>query len=320
MAPLVTIICLCYNHARFLKDAVDSVIAQTYKEIELIIVDDKSSDNSIEIIQKIIEKYPFIESIKNEHNVGMCRSFNKALVTAKGEFIIDLAADDMMVPERVEEQVKAFSRLSELYGVVYSDAYIVNEGGKKKNTFYRRNTLGELSTTVPKGDVFKELIHSYKICSPTIMVRKKLLDELGGYDERLSYEDYDFFVRSSREYRYYFIDQPLTLKREVEGSDSSSWYKKGMNVHLSSTLIVCGKALWLCRDKEERKALLHSVRYHFRQSYFLNNFTLAEKYFELIASMGSKSVTDRIILLLTEKKISVYRLYMFYLKVRNLFN
>jgi glycosyltransferase involved in cell wall biosynthesis len=317
MHPLVSIICLCYNHARFIEEAVNSVIAQTYENIELIIVDDQSTDKSIEVIHKLIKKNPQLKFIENDKNIGMCRSFNKALKETKGEFIIDLAADDIMLPERITTQVEAFLNLKATYGVVYSDAYLINEKGEKTSTFYKRNELGGLMETVPTKKVFKELIHSYRICSPTIMVRKKVLEELGGYDENLSYEDYDFFVRSSREYRYFYIDKPLTLKREVAGSDSSSWYKKGSNnTHLPSTLLVCKKALWLCKNNEEKLALLHSIRYHFRQAYFLNVFELVKEYYELIGSINEHSVIDKIILNLARKKISLYAPYLFYLKIR----
>ena len=320
MYPLISVICLCYNHSRFIEEAVDSVFAQSYKDIELIIVDDKSTDNSVDVIRSLIKKYPQIRFIKNDSNLGMCKSFNKALTETKGEFIIDLAADDIMLPERVEAQVLAFSKLKETYGVVYSDAYLINEKGEKISTFYTRNELGELMEAVPTKKVFKDLIRSYRICSPTIMIRKKVLEELGGYDEELSYEDYDFFVRSSRDYRYSYIDKPLTLKRQVQGSDSSSWYKEGSNAHLSSTLIVCKKALWLCKNKEEKAALLHSIRYHFRQSYLMNLFPLSEEYYALIISITKASVLDNTFLWLVRKKIKVYSLYIFYLKMRQFYH
>lgn len=317
MYPLVSVICLCYNHARFIEEAVNSVVSQTYKDVELIIVDDQSTDNSVEVISQLMKKNDQLRFIKNDKNIGMCKSFNKALKETKGEFIIDLAADDIMLCERIMEQVEAFLTLKATYGVVYSDAYLINEKGEKITTFYKRNELGGLMETAPSKKVFKDLIHSYRICSPTIMVRKKVLEELGGYDENLSYEDYDFFVRSSREYRYFYIDKPLMLKREVVGSDSSSWYKTGTNnTHLSSTLLVCKKALWLCKTKEEKTALLHSVRYHFRQAYFLNVFLLVEDYYELIGSIHKQSITDKIILRLSRKNINVYPIYLYYLKVR----
>ncbi len=316
---LVTVICLCYNQAHYVGDAVTSVFDQHYSNVELIVVNDASQDNSSEVILKLLEKYPSVKFVNHQENKGMCKSFNEALSLAEGDYIIDLAADDILLPERISEQVKVFQTLNQNYGVVFSDAYEVNEKKEIVGTFYLRNNLGQLLSFVPQGNVFKYLVHSYQICSPTIMVRKSVLDELGGYDENLSYEDYDFFIRSSRNYKYYFIDKPLIYKREVKGSVSKGFYNKNHNLHLHSTLIICKKALWLCRDKEERQALLHSVRYHFRQSYFLNNFTLAEKYFELIISMGSNSIVDRVILLLAKKQQSVYSLYLFYRKVRYAF-
>jgi glycosyltransferase involved in cell wall biosynthesis len=315
-SPLVSVICLCYNHARFLEETVNSVLKQTYSNIELIIVDDASTDKSVEVIHRIAEKNNSIVFIKNDKNKGMCPSFNNALSVAKGEYIIDLAADDILLPKRVEKQIEAFFKLKENYGVVFSDACLIGEEGDKISTFYKRNELDGLMEEVPSGDVFKDLIRSYKICSPTLMIKKKVLDELGGYDENLSYEDYDFFVRSSREYKYFYIDEVLTLRRVVKGSDSSSWYKTENNTHLASTLIICRKALWLCRDLEEKKALLHSVRYHFRQSYFMNNFQVAKEYYELINQVGKSSMIDKIILYLVIKKIKIHSLYKGYLKIR----
>jgi glycosyltransferase involved in cell wall biosynthesis len=311
---LVSVLCLCYNHARFVEEAVVSVMAQTYTQHELIVVDDGSTDNSVEVIERLQQKYPSIRFVNNVKNIGMCRSFNKALALAQGDFVIDLAADDVLMPERLAEQVKAFSRLNPMYGVVYSDAYLISESGEKLSTFYQRNELGTRMVEVPQGDVFKELIQRYKICSPTIMMRKSMLDELGGYDATLSYEDYDFFVRSSRNYWYHYIDKPLTCRRIVAGSDSSSWYKRGHNPHLISTLEVCKKALWLCRCEEEKRSLLHSLRYHMRQSYYTENYFLVGEYLQLIGHAGGVSWSDGLFRFLANRKISVYRMYQWYRK------
>ncbi len=319
MGPLVSIICLCYNQARFLESAIISVLNQSYTTIEIIIIDDNSSDESVSIINSLIAKFPSIHFIKNEINIGMCRSFNKAFKEAKGEFVIDFACDDMMAPSRIEEQVKAFSMLSEKYGVVFSDAYIVNEKGEKTNTFYKRNQLGVLIDKVPYGDVFKDIIHSYQICSPTIMIRKKVLDELFGYNESLSYEDYDFFIRSSRNYLYYYIDKPLTYHRKVSGSDSSSWYRKSVNVHLESTLEVCKNAILLCRNKEEINALLHSIRYHLRQSFFVECFELVLRYHKLLVQLESNSFVDDSIMKLARARVKVNFLFKFYQVVFRIF-
>ena len=97
--PLVTIICLCYNHSDFVVESLNSVINQDYKNIELIIIDDCSSDNSALVIKQWLKNYPEILFIKNEVNLGNTKSFNKGLQLAKGDYIIDLASDDVLEKE-----------------------------------------------------------------------------------------------------------------------------------------------------------------------------------------------------------------------------
>jgi glycosyltransferase involved in cell wall biosynthesis len=309
---LVSVICLCYNQAAYIEEAIESVYAQTYSAVELIVVNDASTDNSRQTIQQLKVKYPAFVFIDNEKNKGMCASFNSALAVAKGEYCIDLAADDSLTEDRIALQVSAFEKLDHTYGVVFSDAYIVDEARQIKKTFYRRSSDGLLLENVPHGDVFKYVVHSYKICSPTMMVRKLVFDEIGGYDEALSYEDYDFFIRSARHYRYYFIDKPLVYKRELKKSASKDFYKKRNNEHLKSTLIISKKALWLCKTPVERQALLHAIRYHYRQSYFLGDVDLALQYQTLIRDMGYHSNGDKLIGFLSKLNIPVYRLYWLY--------
>src|ERR1700749_5034941 len=93
---LVTVICLCYNHENFVTESLFSVMNQDYAFVELIIVDDCSTDNSKNIIKKWLLDYPEVRFISNEINLGNTKSFNKALQFAKGDYIIDLAADDVL--------------------------------------------------------------------------------------------------------------------------------------------------------------------------------------------------------------------------------
>ena len=92
---LVTIICLCYNQEEFVLESLESVISQDYNQIELIIVDDCSTDNSKIVIENWLLNFPQIQFIANNTNLGNTKSFNKALKLAKGKYIIDLAADDV---------------------------------------------------------------------------------------------------------------------------------------------------------------------------------------------------------------------------------
>ena len=106
--PLVTVICSCYNHENFVIESLNSVINQDYKNIELIIIDDFSSDNSKKTIKNWLLNYPEITFIANENNLGITKSFNNALKSAKGKYIIDLAADDILIPNCVDLQLKKF--------------------------------------------------------------------------------------------------------------------------------------------------------------------------------------------------------------------
>ena len=127
--PLVSIVCLCYNHERFIEEAVNSVWQQTHKNIQLILVDDASTDSSVERIKALKDQYPAMEIILLPKNVGNCRAFNQGYARVKGDYIIDLAADDILLPARVEKGVKAFQAASPRYGVHFSDAEWIHEYG-----------------------------------------------------------------------------------------------------------------------------------------------------------------------------------------------
>src|SRR5690606_2392531 len=121
-------------------------------------------------------------------NQGNTRAFNQAWHAAKGEFIIDFATDDVLLPNRVTEQVAAFQKLDEAYGVVYSDAEYIDDSGNHVRYHCQRNAAGEVISFAPSGDVFRHLLERYFVCPPTMMMRRRVLEDLNGYDETLAYE------------------------------------------------------------------------------------------------------------------------------------
>ncbi|MDH5475626.1 MAG: glycosyltransferase family 2 protein [Cyclobacteriaceae bacterium] len=274
-SPLVTVICLCYNHQRFVEEAIQSVLNQTYSNIQLIVMDDASQDKSIKAIQEAIEGIDNIQFIRNSQNLGNCSAFNKALKEAKGEFVIDLAADDLLLPTRVELGVAAFRNHSDLCGVNFTNAEIINEKGGHVRFHYKE---GE---SVPQGNIFKILLHKYVICPPTIMVKKEVYLELSGYDETLSYEDFDFWIRSSRNWKYCFTNAVLVKKRQVEKSLGSRQYVKGSK-QMETTFMVCEKAFHLCRNKTEWYALQKRLLYETKYAIWFLNVPLVLKYLRLI--------------------------------------
>lgn len=274
--PLVTVVCLCYNHARFVKEAIQSVKSQTYENIELIVVDDASTDNSKEVIQQALQPYPEVTFISLDANEGNCRAFNRGWRVAKGEFMIDFAADDVLLPNRIERGVRAFLSSGSRAGVQFSDAELIDEQGKHLGFHSDRFP----NQTIPQGDLYKELIRRYFICSPTMMFRKTVIDQLGGYDEQLAYEDFDFWIRSSRSFEYVYLPEVLVKRRVVKNSMSDRQFRHA-SVQQHSTFVVCEKIQTLNRTKDEQKALDARALYEWRQALLRADFRLAVRYMGL---------------------------------------
>jgi glycosyltransferase involved in cell wall biosynthesis len=314
--PLVTVICVCYNQGRFVREALLSVTGQTYPHIELIVVDDGSTDDSVSRIEAFLSAFPGVTFIPLPANRGVCGAFNEGFRRSKGAFIIDLAADDVLLPGRVARQVAAFGPLDPSWGVVFSDAGLIDEASRPLGHFYPRKPDGSLRKPVPSGDVYRHVLNGYFICTPTMMSRRAVYEALGGYDESLSYEDFDFWVRSARTYKYCYLDEVLTLKRRVAGSNSTQFYRRRHNPHLAATLAVCRKAYRLNRTAEEHAALARSVRYHLRQALFTENFGLARAYGDLLGQVTGLGPADRLLLALARFRVPLYALYQLYLRRR----
>ena len=277
--PLVSVICLCYNHEKFVEEALSSVSRQTYSAIELVVVDDASTDNSVEVIQQYLSKHQLLSQVKTcflSKNVGNCTAFNQGLMQARGKYVIDFSTDDVMLLRRIEQQVAFFETLDPTYGVIFSEAQYVDEQGTPLY-YHHRDRLRHIQP-VPTGDIYCRLLSTYFIASPTMMIRKQVLDKLGGYDEQLAYEDFDFWVRSSRRYHYAYQDVCTTQIRKHPRSMSTGWYRRG-DLQLHSTYLVCRKAQELNRTEEERKALAKRVMYELKRALAGRNWREAKLLF-----------------------------------------
>ncbi|WP_018477160.1 glycosyltransferase [Pontibacter roseus] len=313
--PLVSIICLCYNHARFLSEALDSVLAQTYPNLEIIIVDDCSTDNSVEIIQQYLQKYPQLTFISTGTNLGNTRAFNIGWRASRGEYIIDFATDDVLLSGRVEKQVQAFQQQGKSVGVVYSDAEYIDDEGNHTGFHCTRNDQGKVTSFAPSGDIFHHLLGRYFICPPTMMMRRSVLEDLGGYDETLAYEDFDFWVRSSRTYKYFFLPVITTKRRVHARSLSQQWYKPGSSL-VASTVKVCEKAVQLVRTQEEKNALTKRLQYEARHAYLTGHHEQAAQFLDLLRRHAGLGPVYQTIHLLNKLKVDLSFLRSFYYKIR----
>jgi glycosyltransferase involved in cell wall biosynthesis len=279
--PSVSIIAISYNHAPFIQEALDSIFNQSYSNIEVIVIDDASTDESCSVIESCIQGRSVL-FLKNEKNVGNCTSFNRAYKYATGDYIIDFALDDIMYPTRIEKQVELFQQSSDNVGVIFTNVHIIGEAVSFIQTHYPKYHHRSNSSKIPVGDVFEALLSQYYINPVSMMSRREVFDKLNGYDEILAYEDFDFWIRSSRVFEYAYLPEVLSAKGSVTTSLSSQFYQTNRLAMFESTLKVCKKAWWLCRSKPEKNALIKRCRYEARQAYRYNYKNVVREYLEIL--------------------------------------
>jgi len=287
--PLVSIICLSYNHEDYVVEALNSVINQTYPNIELLIADDCSTDNSVEIIQNWLQHHPKVHFSVNEKNLGNTKTFNQLAKKAKGDYIIDLAADDVLLPNCVEKQVSTFrnSNFSNL-GIVYGNLIEIDENGSSLRNYYTEKDHPE------SGDIYKMVIgRTTKICSVSSMVKISVFEKLGYYDEKLAYEDLDLWIRASREFDFEYINDVLAYKRETPNSLSSHFLIKNNSRTKklnASTFKILNNAYHLNKSINEHQALLGRIRFEMFKFIKARNFTLLFKLFLLEIKVRLKCI------------------------------
>lgn len=283
-SPTVTVIALCYNHARFVLETLESIRAQTFQDFELIVTDDASRDNSPDLIaQWLVEHRPDAQFIRHVTNAGLCRTLNEALAQARGAYICMIATDDTWYPDRLARHIDAMSAAPANVAVVYSDADQMDEDGHALPTkfidYYRKDFAP------PSGKLFPILADGNFIPAMAATIRRSAIDAVGGYDERLSYEDYDMWLRLSPQYDFLFCPGSVARYRIVATSMVRVLSATPSPLHLYTIFLMNQKwlrttllspvqraqwseALWgaayklyLCDDQHAPEALRAAVRY-----------------------------------------------------------
>jgi len=270
-------------------EALNSVINQTYPNIELLIADDCSGDTSVSVIQNWLKNHSNIYFLANEKNLGNTKTFNQLAQKATGEYIIDLAADDVLLPNCVEKQIETFQKTKyENLGIVYGNLIEIDKNGSSLRNYYTEEDHPE------SGDIYKMVIgRTTKICSVSSMVKKSVFEKLGFYDEKLAYEDLDLWVRVSREFDFEYINEVLTYKRETPNSLSSHFLIKNNSRTKklnASTFKILNNAYHLNKSKNEHQALLGRIRFEMFKFIKARNFTLLFKLFLLEIKVRLKCI------------------------------
>lgn len=288
MSAKVAVICLCYNHEKYVEEAMKSVLAQSYPS-ELIVIDDASADNSVRKIKNFIKEKSAnqIKTIFLDSNIGNCKAFNKALNLTDADYIIDLAADDILLSKRVEAGVNNLEQNPEV-AINFANANYINEKGEFVKPHYSVDEKGQSKELVPQGELFHQILERYFICPPSIMFRSTFLKAIEGYDEELAYEDFDVMLRLSRKHPFSYTDKILVEKRLLASSMSTKQYKKD-NRQLHSTLKICRKAYRMIQNKSEKKALLRRIAYESKQAFMNKRLILLAAFINL----GVKTILQK---------------------------
>ena len=207
--PLVSVIISSYNHAQYVREALMSVQAQTYPNIELIIIDDGSTDETAQIIEQTLSTFDRDLHVVFEcqQNVGICSTLNHALVLCKGTYVQFLASDDAYLPEKTERSVAALRSSDYDVAAVYCDGFLIDERSRRRGIFSNKYR-------VPLGrDTHRELLISNWLPAMGILYRFDVLVALGGFDPELKFEDWDLLLRLTKGHRIERIPDKLFLYR-----------------------------------------------------------------------------------------------------------
>jgi len=226
--PLVSILIPCYNHEMFLNDCLNSIIDQDYANIELLICDDCSSDNSYEVIQSFAKELNrrFIRTIilRNEINRGVTINVNRLLALATGKYIKILASDDALQVNAISCMV-SFLEESPHIDVAISNGYKISEDQHYPDfRFNEKIYLHSPDFSMP--GFFERIAMCNEISAPAAIVRKRVYEEYGKYDETIKIEDFEFWLRilKDKKTQFGYIDKELVLYRMNANSMSSMVY------------------------------------------------------------------------------------------------
>lgn len=216
--PKVSVIIPIYNRADILPRTIKSVLNQTFKDFELIIVDDGSLDNTKEVVEEFQRKDPRIRYIWQENSGAPARPKNTGIKNAKGKYIAFLDHDDEWLPQKLEKQIKLFENSKTNIGFVGCNTLVLDE--EKEKFLKPRLMLKDLNS------VFKELLKgNFIFTSSSVVVKKEILDKIGFFDENLKQaDDWDMWLRIAKKYKFNFVPEFL-IKYYV--------YKSGITVNMS---------------------------------------------------------------------------------------
>jgi glycosyltransferase involved in cell wall biosynthesis len=213
--PRVSIIIPTFNCALYIGYAVESVLNQSYRDYEVIVVDDGSTDETVEIVTRYRQKVRYFY----QANSGVSAARNRALSEASGAFVAYLDADDLWYPQKLDRQMEFFDGHAEC-GLLHSDVSVIDE----QDQIVHARFNAETARAVPQGYCMEDLLRRCHIQTLTVVERRECIDKVGGFDERLPVtQDYMHWLQIALNgWAVGYIDEPLAKYRWRAGSLMSS--------------------------------------------------------------------------------------------------
>jgi glycosyltransferase involved in cell wall biosynthesis len=198
--PLISVIIPTYNRAALIDRAIRSVLAQSYGNIEVIVVDDASEDDTNAVVRGIADDR--LSLIRHETNKGGAEARNTGIKTATGQYIAFQDSDDEWVPDKLTKQMQVFDSADSELGVVYCGFLIVSDNSKQHKPIK--------AVKKREGNIYKELLSENFVGTPTLLVKREVFDKVGVFDARLPrYHDWELAIRMAEAYAFGFVNEPL---------------------------------------------------------------------------------------------------------------
>jgi len=204
--PRVSVVVSAYNHEKYIRALLDSILNQTFKNYELIIIDDGSTDSTADVIEEVAKQYPEKIRFIRQQNNGLARTINTAFKMCRGEYIAPVGSDDVWLPNKLQEQIGKFDEDPQL-SLVYSDINVISEDGE---VLYRYNKFvkpywGQIAEHLFAGNFISGIVPMYK---------RELFEKFGYWDERyIIASDYEFSLRISPYIKVGYVNKVLALYR-----------------------------------------------------------------------------------------------------------
>jgi glycosyltransferase involved in cell wall biosynthesis len=206
MTPAVSIVVASRNYGRFVAGAVRSVLNQTWRDLELVVVDDGSTDDSAEVLR------PFLTNPRVRYHrtdgLGQSRAKNLGIQLTRSPLIAFLDGDDEWLPDKLERQIPLFA--NDAVGVVYSRRTIMDAAGRD---------LPTPAAELVRGRVYDPLLVQNPVCFSSVVVRRSVFETVGMFDPALPLAiDYDLWLRVARHFEFDYVDEPLVRYRTGHGN------------------------------------------------------------------------------------------------------